>query len=136
MNIKQVSFGAVFATRQYENKRFGLVADLEPDESPEEAIAELERRVVALAGPNAQEQYDRLHELSVRMHTLDIKLKEKQQQYEAVKEFLLAQGLKDDMPDFPIIAALKAPGPERVTTSVVEIDEGDEDEGDEDEAVF
>lgn len=128
MQIKKVSYSALVNLGDYQNERIGMVADLEEGDSPEQVIEALRERTQPLKGASANALDTRRYKLQSEVRELERKLSDYQNRWNQAAEFLRAQGLKPDAPDFPPFGNLLNAAPE-VDAEFVE-DEYDEDEDD------
>jgi hypothetical protein len=127
MQITQVIYKALFNLGDYSNETIGLVAKLEPDDSPEEAIEALRQQAVSKAGLNANKVWQEKWAAERDLRNLQRQIDEAAKHWENVQAFLKAQGINPEAPNMPIFAPQLNPSPE---VEVVEMD-GDDDEYDE-----
>lgn len=139
MKISRVLYGGTYSLGNYQNERLHLEAKLEEGDTPEEAVAELRKKVASLVGPRTQELYDEKYQLERSIADLSNKARQAKAEYEVLSAFMVAQGLKAEMPSFPILKALlPAPTPEsEVTrTNPFEDEDGAEDDDEDNEEEF
>jgi hypothetical protein len=120
MKITKVYYSALANLGDYNNERIGMTAILEPDENPEQAVQQLRERVIPLCGPKLRELRDLKWELSSKIGELKQKLADYQRQWDSAAEFLRAQGIKPDAPNFPQFDKLLSPSPIQEESSVIE----------------
>jgi hypothetical protein len=136
MKISRVLYGGTFSLGNYQNERLHLEAKLEEGDTPEEAVAELRKKVAGLVGPRTHELFDEKYQLERSIADLSNKARQAKAEYEVLSTFMVAQGLKAEMPSFPILKALlPAPMPESEVerTNPFEDEDGSEDDEDDEE---
>lgn len=101
MRIDRVTYHYLNNLGDYRNERIEMSAQLDEGEQPEEAIAKLKDRVLALAGENATELEHRRWKLIDQVRELEKRCAQARENWEATAEFLKAQGLRSDAPAFP-----------------------------------
>lgn len=99
--ITKVFYSALANLGDYQNERVGMYATLEEGETPEAAIEELKNRVAPLCGPKLQNLRSEKYRLESAIDELQRKLADYENQWNAAAEFLRAQGIKPDAPNFP-----------------------------------
>ena len=127
MKVITASYSAVFNRGNYENEKVGFTADLEDGDSPEAAIEVLRKKAAQAAGPSANEMLSQRYDLERQLRSLTAKVAEAEKVYSITVEFMTAQGIKTDMPPFPVLKALSEPKPEFERIEVRELDDADED---------
>lgn len=133
MKIYRVMYSALVNLGDYQNERLGMTAILDEDESPEDAINQLRERIKPLGGMRLQRYYEVRHEMKHQIHELERKLKEYERRWNSAAEFLRAQGIKPDVPDFPQLINLLEPAIENEESGVYEGEFDSDDYDTEDE---
>lgn len=102
MKIERVSYSYLSNLGDYSNERIEMEARLEEGEIPEDAIAALKDRVHALAGEHIQRLEQRRYQIRQEIEQLHKRLEQARVDWEAVAEFLRAQGIKPNAPAAPL----------------------------------
>ncbi|MGG6296292.1 hypothetical protein ACQ4M4_18030 [Leptolyngbya sp. AN02str] len=131
MKITKVYYSRLANLGNYSNERISMRADLDEGDSPEEVIEHLRGRVVPLCGENAQELDTKRYRLQDMVSELKRKLEDYQQKWDQAAEFLRAQGIKPDAPNFPQFTNLLPSATEDSRVIDGEIDEEDYEDEDE-----
>lgn len=126
MKVTQIEYSALYNTGNYENEKVGLTVQLEEGETVEETVLALRKKTAEMVGPKAMEQVSLKHRLNLAVKDMQEKTEQAAQEYEQAKAFMEAQGLKMDMPAFPLLRTLlpqkdeqpKLPGPDVETVRV------------------
>lgn len=113
MKVIQLEYSALYNTGNYENEKVGLTVQLEEGETVEETVLKLRKKTAELVGPKAMEQVDLKQRLSRAVARMKEKTEQAAQEYEQAKNFMQAQGLKMDMPAFPMLRTLLPPKDEQ-----------------------
>lgn len=129
LEIKTVSYSALFNTGNYSNERLALTAQIKPDEVPEEIMAALKSKVLAMAGPEAEQLYRSLRDKQRDLDNLEHKIRKATEEWNAIAEFLKAQGIKADAVKMPKFTNLLP----SVSFEKQEIVEGEIENGDDDD---
>ena len=101
--IRSVAYEAVFNLGNFQNEKIRLVADLNPEETPDSVIELLRERAHEMA--HKEDVLRERHELRNALRTLNEQISTAREQWNTAREFLIAQGLRPDAPEFPIAAA-------------------------------
>lgn len=121
MKITTVGYSFLPNLGDYQNERFEMTAEVQEGETPEEVVKELKQQVLALCGERAVALEQRRWKLQEHCDRLEQKIKDYQAKWNAAAEFLRAQGIKPDAPNFPdIVGLLPAGEPE---PEIVELDD-------------
>lgn len=129
MKITRLTYSALFNLGDYENERIGLSVQLEDEETPESVVPQLREKALQLAGPKLSKLYHQRDKLARENRQLEEKLHKARENWNATAEFLRAQGIKADAPNFPeLLKLLPSAAAEEVVAEVVEDDELNEDE--------
>lgn len=129
MKVTKVSYSRLVNLGGYQNERFGMIAIVEDDETAEKALEGLKQRVLPFCGESANELENRRWDLQSQCNRLEEKLQDYQKRWNDAADFLRAQGIKPDAPNFPQFDKLLAPAIEEVEI-VEEDDDDDNDDGD------
>ena len=117
MKIKTVKYAALANLGNYENERIELEAELEKGDDYQKVLADLTDKVHSLLN-NKDKYYEYVNEyqrMKRKCKETYEELEKMKSLYEKASAFLAAQGLKRDMPLFPIEdTALIAPAVEEV----------------------
>lgn len=135
MKIKKVTYSALVNLGDYQNERIGMVAHLEEGDSPDAAIEELRRRVTEISGPRLADMQTKRWELRNELRDLESQLQTTRESWVRTAEFLKAQGIRSDPPEFPEFVKLLNPAAVE-EVEVVEAEEYEDDDGDDDEDQF
>ena len=141
MKITSATYGGTFSTGNYENQKLSLSAQLEEGDTAESVITALKEKVCQLAGPSSEQQWREQRRMEKVLFDLGKKVEQAKKDWEAAAQFLQAQGIKTDMPDFPSLKLL-LPGqvaatPDSEMISIQEInDECDEEAEEEDDSEY
>jgi hypothetical protein len=109
MKVIQIEYSALYNTGNYENEKVGLTVQLEEGETVEETVLALRKKTAEMVGPKAMEQVDLKQRLSRAVARMREEAELAAQEYEVAKNFMEAQGLKMDMPAFPMLKTLLPP---------------------------
>jgi hypothetical protein len=137
MKIVSATYGGTFSTGNYENQKLSLSAQLEDGDTAESVITALKEKVCQMAGPSAEQQWREQRRMEKVLFDLGKKVEQAKKEWETAAQFLQAQGIKTDMPDFPALKLLlptqTTPTPDAEMVSVQEIDDECEEDEDRDE---
>lgn len=104
MIIKTISYSCLTNLGNYENERIEAIAEIAPDDDPAMELDDLKDWVHERCG--FHEKYkamrDRYDLLKGKLDKLEQRLKLAHETWNQTAEFLRAQGLRPDAPDFPI----------------------------------
>lgn len=106
MEIKTVHYSALINLGDYNNEKVGFTAEIGEDETPEQAVEALREKVKSIAGENAEKLYRVLSEGKRQLKDLETKIAKATADWEAVSEFLKAQGIKQDVAIMPKFTGL------------------------------
>lgn len=106
MQIKTIHYSALINLGNYSNEKIGFTAEITPDESIPDALAELRLMVVANASLDAEKVQNALYEGRNKLKDLEQKIRKATEEWNAIAEFLRRQGIKPDSPDMPIFTNL------------------------------
>lgn len=101
MQIKTVHYSALINLGNYNNERIGFTAEVGEGESIEGAIAALKEKVATNATLNADKVRSALYKGQEELSDLERKIKRASEEWNAIAEFLRAQGIKPDAVDMP-----------------------------------
>lgn len=130
MEIKTVTYSALFNTGNYSNERLSLAAQIKPDEIPEEVMAALKNKVLSMAGPEAEQLYRSLRDKQRDLDNLEYKIRKATEEWNATAEFLRAQGIKSDavsMPSFSRLLPCVSSESEEIAEGEIENEDDDDD---------
>lgn len=129
-NITVVKYGALVNLGNYENEKVELEAELEDGQDYQEVLEDLKLKV--RSNLHSQQHYydycNRYNKAQRKLKDIEEKLQKAYDQWEETSNFLIVQGLKSEVPKFPI---------ERqnlITAGLEEVEV--ELENDEDEPIF
>ncbi|MBW4485056.1 MAG: hypothetical protein KME14_21170 [Tildeniella torsiva UHER 1998/13D] len=123
MKITQVEYQALYNLGDYNNERISLKAILEDGETPEDVVAQLREKAIALnagSGGEAQDLYSRIYRYKRDLETLEAKIKTAADQWNQTATFLKAQGLNPDAPTLEPFQSLLAPADEGVVEAEID----------------
>lgn len=123
MKITVVHYSALVNTGNYENEKVGLDAQLEDGENVAQVVEALKDQAFALL--DRKDLLQARREAVWELRELEDKLAEARTQWEKAKEFLRAQGLRPDAPDFPIPGLKQLTTSERIHTEVADTENDD-----------
>jgi hypothetical protein len=106
MKVTQIEYVALYNTGNYEHEKVGLTVQLEEGEAPEEVVIALRKKTAEMVGPKAMEQVHLKHQLNQAVKKMQDTAANAGEEYEQLREFMRAQGLKLDMPVFPMLKTL------------------------------
>jgi hypothetical protein len=109
MKVTQIEYSALYNTGNYEHEKVGLTVELEEGEAPEEVVIALRKKTAEMVGPKAMEQVMLKQQLNEAVSKMQRKAANCEEEYEAMRSFLQAQGIKADMPAFPMLSTLLPP---------------------------
>lgn len=101
MKINQIHAHFLISIGNYSNERIGFTVELGEGESPEQAVAELRQKAIAIVGKSADDLYQEQWKLDGQIKLLENRLDKLRSEWEATAEFLRAQGIKPDAPSMP-----------------------------------
>lgn len=101
MKIVKVSYSALANLGDYQNERVGMVAILDEGDSPEDVVLALKEKVTPLCDMRLGVYREEAYRLRASIEELRTKLAKYQDQWNQAAEFLRAQGIKPDAPNFP-----------------------------------
>lgn len=101
MNIKQIHAHFLISIGNYSNERIGFTVELGENETPEQVVAELRHKAIAIVGKNAEDLYQEKWKLDQTVAEMKTRLDKLRSEWEATAEFLRAQGIKPDAPSMP-----------------------------------
>lgn len=104
MKLSKVTYSALANLGNYENQRIELEADIENESDYEPTLNKL-KELVHKELNNLDSYYRRVDELSnleLQIKKAERKLAEVNKEWEGVRSFLIAQGIKEDVPSIPL----------------------------------
>jgi hypothetical protein len=101
MEINQVHAHFLISIRHDSNERIGFSVTLDEGESVEEAVAELRTKAAEIVGRPAKELYEQKYAAERQCREIEIRLAKLRKKWDAMREFLKAQGIKADAPPMP-----------------------------------
>lgn len=104
MKIKQIEYSALVNLGNYENEKVQLTAEIIEGEDWEAALEELKKQAHSKVN-NVDDYYkmcDRYREQKRKLEDITDKLEKAYEQWDKASAFLLAQGIKSEVPKFPI----------------------------------
>lgn len=101
MQIKTIHYSALINLGNYNNERIGFTAEIAPDESIPDVLAELRQRVVTNASLDAEKVQQTLYDGRNKLKDLESKIHKATAEWNAIAEFLRAQGIKPESPNMP-----------------------------------
>lgn len=117
MKITQVEFQALYNLGNYNNERISLRAIVEDGETPEDVVAKLREKAIALnagSGGEVDELYGRIYRYKRDLQQLEDQIKTAAEKWNQTAEFLKAQGLNPNAPTLEPFQSLLAPADEGV----------------------
>lgn len=127
MQIKTISYSALINLGNYSNERIGFTAQLAEGESIPDAVAALRQQVVSNASLNSEKAQSMLYRSRDELAELERKIQKATNEWNAIAEFLRAQGIKPDAVDMPKLSLL-LPEFKEEQISEGEIEEEEEDD--------
>jgi hypothetical protein len=106
-------------------ERLAFVVKLSPEESVDQAVAELRIKAIAAVGESASAYYADRTSLKSEIFNLEYKLKDLREEWDATAEFLRTQGVNAKCPVMPQFAKLLNAASTTVETVEVEFDDDD-----------
>jgi hypothetical protein len=129
MKIVSVHYAALVNTGNYENEKIGLTAQIEEGDTVQSVVTAL--REQTFTHLDQKDKLARRYDLINQVQDLERQVERARAEYEQVSAFMTAQGLKADMPSFPVLRrAIEAAPPD--VTETVRIEESEVYEEDED----
>jgi hypothetical protein len=101
VEIKTIEYEACFNLGNYENERLRFRVDIPSDMTPKEAFEYLRQKAIECAQPDPAKTWEERQKLERELRNLQKKCEEARKNWEAAANFLTAQGLKSEMPNFP-----------------------------------
>lgn len=126
MKITKVSYSALANLGNYQNERIGMTAVLDDGESPEAAVEELRKRVTPLCNENLDKLQHQIWNYKDQIQDIERKLRDYELRWNEAAEFLRAQGIKPDAPNFPQFTNLLPAVSETVVEGEFEEEEEEE----------
>ncbi len=124
MKIKTVEYSALFNLGDYNNERIGFTVQLDEGETPEQVIESLRKKAIEQSSDKGMGGIDGIHNriYSARfdLRSLERKLKQAQDEWNSVAEFLRAQGIKPDAPNLTFKALMPSADSETVIEGELE----------------
>lgn len=117
MRIIGIRVGCLFNTGNYENQRFELEAALEDGDEVKDVADQLMERIHSLA--DRDDIYQDRRNAERELHALEKQVVEMREKWEAMADFMRAQGLKADIPEAPSVTVTKAIAAISETTQLV-----------------
>lgn len=111
MRITHVHFKALYNLGNYNNETIGLQAAIEEGENPDEVLASLREKAIALNAGNrgdASELYSNIYKYKRALADLESRIKTATEQWNATAAFLKAQGINPDAPSLDLPPLLTA----------------------------
>lgn len=100
-SIKLIHAHFLVPTGDYSSERVGFTAELADNETVKEAVDKLRRLASESIGVDAETLYDQRKEATNCLFELQTQIKKAKKEWDAIREFLIAQGLRPDAPNFP-----------------------------------
>jgi hypothetical protein len=101
MKINQIHAHFLISTGNYCNERIGFSVTLDEGESVEEAVAELREKAIKSVGQTAEQLYNEKYAAEHQCRELQTRLAKLRKEWDAMSEFLKAQGIRADAPPMP-----------------------------------
>lgn len=101
MKLKSIHYSALINLGNYSNERIGFTAEVGEDEDIPDVIAVLRQNVRNNASLNADKVQRMLYEGRDELENLKRKIEKARSEWDAIAEFLRAQGIKPDAVDMP-----------------------------------
>lgn len=103
MKITRVGYSALFNLGNYNNERIELTAQLDENDDISSVVQDLRTRANSLALPNEQILMEQIQKRRHLLEELEKRIASRTEEWNAIADFLKAQGIKPDalnMPDF------------------------------------
>jgi superfamily II DNA or RNA helicase len=101
MKINQVHAHFLISIGNYSNERIGFSATLEEGETEEEVVARLRKKAVEIVGAPAEDLYNRKWKAEQECRAVETRMARLTKEWDAMTEFLKAQGINPDAPPMP-----------------------------------
>lgn len=101
MKITRVGYSALFNLGNYNNERIELTAQLDENDDISSVVQDLRTRANSLALPNEQILVEQIQKRRRLLEELEKRIASRTEEWNAIADFLKAQGIKPDAPNMP-----------------------------------
>ena len=107
VKVKSVIYSALFSLGRYQNEKIGLTADVEETDTPEAVVEALRAKAYALA--HKESELEDMHRQYNELRRLNDMINTAREDWGRSRDFLIAQGLRPEAPEFPVPARKAIP---------------------------
>lgn len=129
MKIKQVRYYYQHHLDSSHTEEVTLIAEVEADETYSQVLEKLREESRDSRGLSWWDVRDKISRAEEVLKGLEIRIADRSRQWNELAEFLKAQGIKEDAPNFPLLPALP---PQAIEGEILDDDDEDDEYDDED----